>query len=258
MQKNNTNHEFVTTIDNLDQAACLAAMGFPLLRREVIEEHNLDSQAATTQPVCCIWEFGLVSASGRTLESFQREWVRGLPSGRIAQPLPPVAFARLALHNFRVLRQVGKQGTKLWYLDMLAAGRVGNFPQSADWRQVPLANMAQAGCTCNEAEASVLVALGYKVAAATAYAGRCFCECSNDIGRPTVAGLLAQFRSDEWVEDPSNFDPAAVALCAIRSRAALLKPDPTTLLVTKGNARALLMKNAGDAALRTVAQHLNS
>lgn len=258
MQKNNTNHEFVTTIDNLDQAAVLSAMGFPLRGREVIEAHNLDSQSSPSQPSCCIWEFGLVSATGQTLESFQREWVRGLPAGRIPQPLPPVAFARLALHNYRVLRQVGKQSTKLWQLDMLAAGRVGNFPQSADWQQVPLAHMATPGCTCSEAEAAVLVALGYKIAAATSYAGRCFSECSNEIGRPDVATLLAQFRSAEWVEDPRNFDPAAVALCALRSRAALLRPEATTLLVSKGSERALLMKNASDAALRTVAQHLNS
>lgn len=259
METNTPHHVFAAPMDNLDQAATLSALGFPMLKRETIEEHDLGSSTSpTAQPAFCVWEFGTQSADGLSMTEFLRDWVRGLPVTRITTPLGRIAMSRMALHNYRVLRQAAKRGSEVWHAELLNTTRLGNFPQASDWKRVQSFFMATAACSCFESEAAVLTAAGYPLKAVAVYANRCMCCIGEAEGRPPVAAALAHLRDEQWVADPANMDPLAVATCAIRNRAALLQQQADTLLLKKGNRRAVISRAASDAVMAMAARSLNS
>lgn len=253
-------NSFVTAIDSLDFAATLAALGFPLASRENVFEQDFSSSRHATQATC-IWRFHPVSPTGLTIETVQKTWAAAL----VMNPKVPgdaVSTARRAMQNLRALRSSGNSCAPIFQVRLPATVRLFNFrPSGAPSSMVPsYATHISALAECSDVESAVIAAAGCHLASVQVFAGR-----ARAVFRPSENGidplhLRDCLRSPQWVEDPSNFAPAAVAMAAIRNRRELMAGSSSgedLIRLMRGDSVAVIRKNASDEILRKAAAHLN-
>lgn len=251
--------KLVSCVDNLDKAAVLVTMGFTCHGRHVVKDVDLGS--TTGRRSCAyIWEFDSVAPCGLTLSEVCAEYAVGLPVGRCVKPLGAVAAARLALHNYRVLRKALKQGCTVWADDFLGCVRLGNYAGGQESREVRRVAAPVGGEYCRGEYAAVLTALGYVPESVCCCAGKVSVCLSARDGVPGVWQRVAMLRDEEWLHDAANLEPLAVALLAIRNRGWLVSEGQPgeTLRVHKNGLVGLVGKAADERVKAELCRRLNA
>lgn len=247
--------KIVTSVDNLDKAAVLVTLGFECTGRHVVRDVDLDSQTRR-RGTAFIWEFETVSAGGLELGAVVAEYAVGMPAGRVLKPLGAVGAARLALHNYRVLRTALRNGAPVWADDLLGCVRLGNYRGPGESVAVERVGAVSGGCRVDYA--AVLAALGYMPECWSCAEGKMQVRMRGRAEQAPVAARVMMLRDEVWLTDPQNMEPLAVGLLAIRNRGLLLADDAgETLRVSKNGLVGLVRKGAGDAAMRTMCSRMN-
>lgn len=249
----------LSSVDNLDKAAVLVTLGFECYGRHVVRDVDLGSATSTHRDSAYLWQFGQVSAGGLKLDEVSAEYALGMPAGRCLKLPGAVGAARLALHNYRVLRKVLKQGAPLWVDDLLGCCRLGNFANAEGSREVRRMVVAERGKCCRAEYAAVLCALGYVPAGFYCGEGQVWVEMEEREGRAAVAAQLLLLNDERWLHEINNFEPGAVALLAIRNRGHLLQEahPGETLRVHKNGLVGLVSRGADECVTGELCKRLN-
>lgn len=249
--------QFLSVVDSLDKAAVLVTLGFECSGRHAVQDVDLGSVTERTGRAY-IWEFAGVSAGGLRLADVCAEFALGMPAGRVLKPLGAVAAARLALHNFRVLRKGLKTGAPVWCDDLLTCCRLGNFRGLAESREVVRVGARVPGVFCRAEFAAVLAAVGYCAEEFCVCDGRMTVRMRARDGQADVFSRIALLRDEVWLHDVDNFEPLAVGLLAIRNRGLLLQEvSGETLRVHKNGLVGMVSKRADERVLGELCKRMN-
>lgn len=247
--------KILTSVENLDKAAVLVTMGFVCHGRHVVKDVDLDSQTGRRHSAY-IWDFETVSVGGLKLEDVCAEYAVGMPCGRVLKPLGAVGAARLALHNYRVLRTALRNGAPVWADDLLGCVRLGNYPGPGESRAVERVAAVSGGCRADYA--AVLAAVGYMPESWSCAEGKVQVRMTGRPEQAPVAARVMMLRDEVWLKDPQNLEPLAVGLLAIRNRGLLLGDEAgETLRVSKNGLVGLVRKSAGELAMRGLCERMN-
>lgn len=247
--------KILTSVENVDKAAVLVTLGFECSGRHVVKDVDLNSQTRLRNSAY-IWEFSTVSVGGLQMEDVVAEYALGMPAGRVIKPLGAVGAARLALHNYRVLRTAQRNGVPVWADDLLSCVRLGNYPGLGESRGVERVEAVSGGCRVDYA--AVLAALGYMPECWSCADGKIQVRMTGRAEQAPVASRVMMLRDEEWLHDEHNLEPLAVGLLAIRNRGLLLADDAeVSLRVSKKGLVGLVRKGAGECAMRTLCERMN-
>lgn len=230
----------------LDFVAFLTALGFAVLSRERIRRYDL--QNGRENKMLGVWHVAAQSGDGKyNLRDLRTRWARGVPGAYTpGLELDVVAMARLAMHNFRALTQLGKfgrNGCELYEVPMGPLVRLNNERSFACSRKIellPPGDPATNAPCMSTLLAAVAISFGCRLLGytpATSKEGRAYLRWYLGNGAAPLAKpsqMTAWWTDDKWLLDPTNDTPLAVAMMSIKNRKTLItdaySPRELTLL----------------------------
>lgn len=256
---NTTERTICSPVSDINLAALLLALGFELLDRSAVQQHDLSSSRHAGGTLGS-WTFSAVGQGGRRFDSVCRAWRDALKD----TPGCPadVRAAKLAAHNLRTLTAAATRGESLAAYELEDATRLTNDP-AAGAAAVPrvAAPLPPAVSLRSTAPAAAALACGCRITGYIPTAeGTLWCLAPGPRAEHTPAQVEHLWRDLTWVSTPGNMHPLAVALATLVNRRELLADShaPRTMhLVRSGDSVLYLPANAPQSMVDAGSRLLN-
>lgn len=208
-------------VDDVDLAAFLVAVGFPITGGKVVKRHDLSSQghAGVDKGV---WEFTRVSADGTLrFEQMMDWWSKAMKN---APGTPRMLFAaRMAVHNLHCLTAL-VNGAPLSAMSLGDHTRLINQASVSGGVSVPCAAALEAPAVLvsNTDACAVALSLGCRLVSYHCLPTGISWGLTRGVSEYEPGAVETHRRELEWVQAKGNMSPLAVAIATLENRRRLI------------------------------------
>lgn len=203
-----------TTIDSIDLAALLIALGFPLVSCNTVEGIRLDGGVAPKKTIT--WKFKDYSEDGKhKIDNVRQKWV--LPKDFT---LDVFQLSRLLAQNLGIIKNIAKRPETIVWNDFDGIGLLANKEKTVNNKVIPISTTGFGG-VCDTATIALAITLG--VVPNTMYVnnGRLYMTFLNNGNNVTVNDVHNMLK-DPAMRDPNNKNAIAVLICQLDNRSEIL------------------------------------
>lgn len=243
---------FTTNVSSLDLSALLVSLGYPLY--DVKATHHIDLNAFNNRPrpVSATWHFGTTSPYARNLGTIDKVIKKYSFPGKGENALNVFQYAKIAAHNYQVLKSVVLDGA---FLQQLYGP---NYVILKNNNGYIVENTVTYGATSDLAAVAIACALGCRCTSWHLSNGVLYVATDTHDG--INANVIAQMKDDPAIASESNFDILPVLICTFINREQLQKEiheNQKKIMLTRGDRMAFFEKGASESLKRKVLAFIN-
>ena len=239
-------------VDEVDQAALLIALGYELQNYTIITSIDLNSPQAQKRHKSAAWQFSDHSkgcqdygTAQQVLEGYKLP-TKGKPISNTLQA------AKLAAHNYQVLKSVILHGEPLMQID----GDGYTMLKNANGVAIPKSEGGEG--SSDIASIAIAAALGCKIVAYSLDAGRLSVEMIAAHNGITLS--MIEQEKDNANPEPDNYNLLPTLVAAFMNREELMRGiyARQQVVLTRGSKQAIFSANADEKLKQRILKELNA
>lgn len=246
-------YNFTTTVDSLDLSALLITLGFNLNEVKVVNHINLNSQSHTPRPISASWHFAKTSLQypeAGNIEKVIKRYAFPYPGDKAVNVYQ---LAKIAAHNYQVLKSVIINGEKLQQLE----GPNYTLLKNNNGHEVEKELIY--GSSTDISSIAIATALGCKVAGYNVINGKLYVNVLPSKDGITIK-MIEDMKHDQAIANESNFNTLPVLIATFINREILMKEiheQNKSVMITRGDKIVMFGKNASDKMKHKALKFIN-
>lgn len=244
---------FTTSVDSLDVSALLITLGYELKECKVVNHVNLNTENHTPRPTSASWHFSKYSRAFPEAGNIEKV-LKKYTFPELYEPSVNVyQLAKIAAHNYQVLKTVILKGEKLQQLEG------PNYVMLKNNNGKYIGQEALYGGSSDIASIAVAAALGCKVISYGMINGKL-----NVSMAPSKDGInlhmIEQMKHDPAIANENNFNVLPILVAMFINRDILKKEiyeQTKTIMITRGDRIVMFNKNASDSIKHKALKFIN-
>lgn len=203
-----------TSVDSIDLAAFLIALGFPLISCNTVEGVRLDGGVAPKTTIT--WKFKDLSEDGKhKIDNVKQKWV--LPK---KFTLDVYQLSRLLAQNLGIIKNIAKKPQNIVWNDFDGIGMLANTEKTVNNKMLPISTTGFGG-VCDTATIALCITLGVVPNSMYVSNGRLYMTFLNNGNNVTVNDVHTMMK-DPLMRDPKNTNAIATLICQLDNRSEIL------------------------------------